>query len=60
VGTLFAGYRLTLDHLDDALRARGVSLIPCEGFPFDPHAMNVVDLQPTGDEPEGTAGATRA
>lgn len=54
VGALFAGYRLTLDHLDDALRDRGVSLIPCEGLPFDPHAMSAVDLLLTGDEPEGT------
>jgi molecular chaperone GrpE len=54
VGALLAGYRLTLDHLDDALRDRGVSLIPCEGRPFDPHAMSAVDLLLTGDEPEGT------
>lgn len=54
VGALAAGYRLTLDHLDDALRDRGVSPIPCEGLPFDPHAMSVVDLQLDGDEPEGT------
>ena len=54
VGALFAGYRLTLDHLDDALRDRGVSVIPCEGLPFDPHAMSAVDLLLTGDEPEGT------
>ena len=54
MGALFAGYRLTLDHLDDALRDRGVSVIPCEGLPFDPHAMSAIDLLLTGDEPEGT------
>jgi molecular chaperone GrpE len=54
VGALFSGYRLTLDHLDDALRERGVSPIPCEGLPFDPHAMSAADLLLTDDEPEGT------
>lgn len=53
VSALLTGNRLTLDHLDDALRARGVSLIECEGRPFEPERMSAVDLVETEGVPEG-------
>jgi molecular chaperone GrpE len=53
VSALLTGNRLTLDHLEDALRARGVSVIECEGRPFEPERMSAVDLVETGDVPEG-------
>jgi molecular chaperone GrpE len=54
VEALLTGCRLGLDHLDDALHDRGVSLIPCQGLPFDPQSMSAVDLLLTADQPEGT------
>lgn len=53
VSALLKGNRLTLDHLEDALRERGVSVIECEGRPFEPERMSAVDLVETREAPEG-------
>ena len=53
VAALLDGHRLTLAHLDDALRARGVSLIECEGLPFDPQRMSAVETASSESLPEG-------
>jgi molecular chaperone GrpE len=54
VTAMLQGCRLTLDHLDDALRERGVSVIECEGRLFDPQEMSAMDLLETDEVPEGT------
>jgi molecular chaperone GrpE len=53
VDALVQGHRLTLDHVDDVLRARGVSAVECEGRLFEPGRMNAVDLVETDEVPDG-------
>jgi len=48
------GYSLSLDRLDDAMQQLGVREIPCEGQPFDPRIMNVVDVEENAETPDGT------
>ena len=48
------GYSLSLDRLDDAMQQLGVREIPCEGQPFDPRFMNVVDVEENAEAPDGT------
>ena len=54
VNSLKKGYRMGLDRIDEALQQLGVNEIICEGRPFDPRTMNAVDIEDTGDEPDGT------
>jgi len=54
VGALLDGHRLTLDHLEDALRSHGVSVIPCLGHPFEPGLMSAIDVIHTSDVPDGS------
>ena len=53
VNSLKKGYRMGLDRIDEALQQLGVSVIICEGKPFDPHKMNAVDVEETADVPDG-------
>ncbi len=54
VSALLDGQRLTLDHLDQALRERGVSVIECLGRAFEPGSMSAVDVLETADVADGT------
>ncbi len=54
VGALADGYSLILASVDEALVAWGVNRIVCDSQPFDPHRMNVVDIEQTRAVPEGT------
>jgi molecular chaperone GrpE len=47
------GYSLTLDRLDEALVACGVDRIACLNHIFDPQRMTAIDIEETGDVPEG-------
>lgn len=47
------GYQLSLERLEDALRSYGVREITCQGQPFDPRSMNVVEVEETTDRPDG-------
>jgi molecular chaperone GrpE len=53
VNSLKKGYRMGLDRIDEALQQLGVNEIVCEGKPFDPRIMNAVDIEETGDVPDG-------
>lgn len=53
VAALLDGHRLTLAHLDDALRARGVSPIECQGLPFEPYRMSALDSVRSESLPDG-------
>jgi molecular chaperone GrpE len=53
VSALLDGHRLTLDHLDDALRSRGVSPIECLGRDFEPGRMSAVDVVHTSEAEDG-------
>jgi molecular chaperone GrpE len=53
VSSLKKGYRIGLDRLDETLQQLGVYEIECEGQPFDPRVMNVVDIEETVDVPDG-------
>ena len=53
VRALLDGNRLTLDHLDDALRSRGVSAIACLGEAFEPGRMSAVDVVHTAAADDG-------
>jgi molecular chaperone GrpE len=48
------GTALALERLEELLSARGVVEIPCEGMPFDPEVMRVMEVDPASPEPEGT------
>lgn len=48
------GYTLTLDRLDEMLTASGVDRIACLNRPFDPQRMTAIDIDESGDAPEGT------
>ncbi|MBT8367138.1 MAG: nucleotide exchange factor GrpE [Deltaproteobacteria bacterium] len=54
VNSLKKGYRMGLDRIDEALQRLGVNEIVCEGRPFDPRIMNAVDIEETGEVPDGT------
>ncbi len=54
VNSLKKGYRMGLDRINEALQQLGVNEIVCEGKPFDPRIMNAVDIEQTGDVPDGT------
>jgi hypothetical protein len=54
VNSLKKGYRMGLDRIDEALQQLGVNEIVCQGKPFDPRIMNAVDIEETGDVPDGT------
>ena len=54
VNSLKKGYRMGLDRIDEALQQLGVNEIVCEGKPFDPRIMNVVDIEESGNVPDGT------
>ncbi|MFV9691393.1 MAG: nucleotide exchange factor GrpE [Desulfobacteria bacterium] len=53
LNALINGYALSLDRIDEAMQEFGVREIICKGLPFDPRAMRAVDVQETGDVPEG-------
>lgn len=53
VAALLEGHSLTLSHLDDALRARGVSPIQCQGLPFEPYRMSAVESVASESLPDG-------
>jgi molecular chaperone GrpE len=53
VRSLRKGYRLGLERLDEAMQQMGVHEIVCEGKPFDPRLMSVVDVEETVDAPDG-------
>ena len=53
VNSLKKGYRMGLERIDEALQQLGVNEIVCEGKPFDPRIMNAVDIEETGDVPDG-------
>lgn len=48
------GYRLTLAFLDDLLERYNVRPIRCEGQPFDPRRMSVIDVEEVPGVEEGT------
>ncbi len=51
---LSQGYDLTMDRLDEALLDFHVSVILCEGQPFDPQRMTAIEILKTDAAPEGT------
>ena len=53
VNSLQKGYRMGLDRVDEALQQLGVNEIICEGKPFDPRKMKVVDVEETVDVADG-------
>jgi len=53
VGSLRKGYMLGLDRLDETMQQFEIFEIICEGKPFDPRLMNVVDIEETVDKPDG-------
>jgi molecular chaperone GrpE (heat shock protein) len=53
VSALEQGYMLSLDRLDEAMQQFGVHEIVCEGQPFDPGMMRVVDVEETTEVPDG-------
>jgi molecular chaperone GrpE len=54
VNSLKKGYQMGLDRIDESLQQLGVTEIICEGKPFDPRIMNAVDIEETGEAPDGT------
>lgn len=54
VAALMEGYRLSLEHLDEALAEFDVREIKCQGQPFDPATMDAVDVEEAGQAEEGT------
>src|SRR6266567_4859590 len=54
VGALEEGYRISLGRLDDVLTEFGVQEIACQGQPFDPSSMHVVEVEETDQAAEGT------
>jgi molecular chaperone GrpE len=54
VAALETGYRLSLEKLDELLGRMDVQPVHCLGQPFDPVAMNAVDIGETETTPEGT------
>jgi hypothetical protein len=48
------GYQLTLSRLEGALRQWDVHRFGAIGEPFDPVRMNVIEVQPCPDRPDGT------
>lgn len=53
VSSLKKGYSLGLDRLDEVMQQLGIHEIICEGKPFDPRLMNVVDVEETLEAPDG-------
>jgi molecular chaperone GrpE len=51
---LVEGFRMSLEHLDEVLARFGVREIDCQGQPFDPHTMDVVEVEETNQAAEGT------
>jgi molecular chaperone GrpE len=54
VAALIDGYRLSLAHLDEVLTQFDVRRIDCQGQPFNPGTMNVIDVEETDQADEGT------
>jgi len=54
VHSLKKGYQMGLDRMDESLQQLGVAEILCVGNPFDPKTMNAVDIEETGEVPDGT------
>ena len=54
VSSLKKGYQMGLDRIDEALQPLGVTEIVCDGKPFDPKVMKAVDIEETGQVPDGT------
>jgi len=53
VSSLKKGYGLGLDRLDEVMQQLGIHEIICEGKPFNPRLMNVVDVEETLEAPDG-------
>ena len=54
IGSLKKGYLLSLDRLDEAMQRLEIHEIVCEGEPFDPQVMAVVDIEETEELSDGT------
>jgi GrpE len=54
VAALKKGYSLSLERLNEVLAQSDIREIECQGQPFDPTSMHVVDLEETRNAPEGT------
>ncbi len=54
VDSLTKGYQIGLDRMDESLQLLGVAEIQCVDNPFDPRTMNAVDIEETGQGPDGT------
>jgi hypothetical protein len=48
------GCSLTLQRIADALQQQGITVIECQGKPFDPHSMVATDVVEDADQPQGT------
>jgi molecular chaperone GrpE len=57
VGSLVAGYTMSLQRIERALRQHGLEAIPTVGESFDPERMEVVDTATNSGEPAGTVVA---
>jgi molecular chaperone GrpE len=53
VTAVHEGYTLSLQHLEEALSARGVRRLPGVGHPFDPSCMLAVEVDRSGQHAEG-------
>ncbi len=54
LAALEEGYQMCMERLEDALAQFDVRKIACDGQPFDPKSMHVVDVEETDQEAEGT------
>jgi molecular chaperone GrpE len=54
VGSLVAGYTMSLQRIERALRQHGLEVIPTVGEPFDPEQMEVVEVVQGSGKPSGT------
>jgi molecular chaperone GrpE len=54
VAALKEGYQMSVERLKDALSQFDVREIACQGQPFDPNSMHVVDVEETNQPAEGT------
>lgn len=48
------GCSLTLQRIADALQQQGITVIECQGKPFDPHTMVATDVVEDSTQPQGT------
>jgi molecular chaperone GrpE len=53
LGALTAGYSMSLQRLDRALRQHGLEAIPAVGRPFDPESMEVLEAAADSGRPAG-------